>query len=45
MFKIEALDHVALAVRDVERSDLWYADVHGFKRLHVVIWNGVPIIV
>jgi catechol 2,3-dioxygenase-like lactoylglutathione lyase family enzyme len=45
MFTIEALDHVALSVRDVERSAQWYADVLGFKRLHEGIWNGTPIFV
>jgi catechol-2,3-dioxygenase len=45
MFKIEALDHVALSVRDVERSAQWYADVLGFKRLHEGMWDGVPIFV
>jgi len=45
MFKIEALDHVALAVRDVERSAQWYADVLGFKRQHEGVWDGVPIFV
>jgi catechol 2,3-dioxygenase-like lactoylglutathione lyase family enzyme len=45
MFKIEALDHVALSVRDVERSAQWYADVLGFKRLHEGVWNGTPIFV
>ena len=45
MFKIEALDHVALAVRDVERSARWYADVLGFKREHEGMWDGVPIFV
>src|SRR5438045_9649072 len=45
MFKIEALDHVALAVRDVERSAQWYADVLGFKREHEGMWNGVPIFI
>src|SRR5438876_11897202 len=43
MFKIEALDHVALAVRDVERSAQWYADVLGFKREHEGMWHGLPI--
>jgi catechol 2,3-dioxygenase-like lactoylglutathione lyase family enzyme len=42
MFKIEALDHVALAVRDVERSARWYADVLGFKQ---ELWNGVPVFI
>ena len=45
MFTIEALDHVALSVRDVEHSAQWYADVLGFKRLHEGIWNGTPIFV
>ena len=45
MFKIEALDHVALAVRDVERSAQWYAEVLGFKREHEGMWNGVPIFI
>src|SRR6266550_6969894 len=45
MFKIEALDHVAFAVREVERSAQWYADVLGFKREHEGMWNGVPIFI
>src|SRR5437867_12127271 len=45
MFKIEALDHVALSVRDVERSARWYADVLGFKRQHEGMLDGVPIFV
>ena len=45
MFEIEALDHVALAVRDVERSTRWYADVLGFKREHGEMWNGIPVFV
>jgi len=45
MFKIDALDHIALSVRDVERSARWYADVLGFKRQHEEMWDGVPIFV
>ncbi len=45
MFKIEALDHVALSVRDLERSPRWYGDVLGFKRQHEGMWDGVPIFV
>ena len=45
MFKIEALDHVALSVRDLERSARWYADVLGFKRQHEGMWDGTPIFV
>jgi catechol-2,3-dioxygenase len=45
MFKIEALDHVALSVRDVERSAQWYAEVLDFKCLHKDKWNGIPMFV
>jgi catechol 2,3-dioxygenase-like lactoylglutathione lyase family enzyme len=45
MFKIEALDHVALSVRDVAHSARWYFEVLGFKRLHEDRWNGIPVFV
>src|SRR5437867_13274156 len=45
MFEIEALDHIALSVRDVERSAQWQADDLGFKRRHEGMWDGVPIFV
>jgi catechol 2,3-dioxygenase-like lactoylglutathione lyase family enzyme len=40
--QLEGLDHVAMGVRDIERSAKWYIDVLGFERLHEGIWNGVP---
>src|SRR4051794_8847509 len=45
MFKIQALDHVAISVRDVRRSAQWYIDVLGFKEEHADIWDGVPTFV
>ena len=45
MIKIEALDHVALSVRDVARSAKWYGEILGFKRLHEDKWNGIPVFV
>jgi catechol 2,3-dioxygenase-like lactoylglutathione lyase family enzyme len=45
MLKIEAIDHVALAVRDVTRSAQWYAEVLGLERLHKDKWNGIPVFV
>jgi len=40
--QLEGIDHVALAVRDIERSFNWYIEVLGFERLHEGMWNGVP---
>jgi catechol 2,3-dioxygenase-like lactoylglutathione lyase family enzyme len=40
--KLEGIDHVAMGVRDIERSAKWYIDVLGFERLHEEMWNGVP---
>ena len=45
MFQIEALDHVALSVRDVQHSAQWYIDILGFERQHADLWDGVPIFV
>jgi catechol 2,3-dioxygenase-like lactoylglutathione lyase family enzyme len=45
MFELEGLDHVALSVRDVERSADWYVDVLGFERRYQGMWNGVPVFV
>ncbi len=40
--QLEGIDHVAMGVRDIERSANWYVDVLGFERLHEGMWNGVP---
>jgi catechol 2,3-dioxygenase-like lactoylglutathione lyase family enzyme len=45
MLTLEGIDHVALAVLDVERSAAWYIDVLGFERLHQEMWDGVPAFV
>lgn len=42
MFELEGIDHVAMGVRDIERSAKWYIAVLGFERLHEGMWNGVP---
>jgi catechol 2,3-dioxygenase-like lactoylglutathione lyase family enzyme len=43
--QLEGIDHVAMGVRDVERSAKWYAEVLGFERLHEGVWGGVPTFV
>jgi catechol 2,3-dioxygenase-like lactoylglutathione lyase family enzyme len=45
MFELDGLDHVALGVRDVERSAAWYIDVLGFERRYQGMWDGVPVFV
>jgi catechol 2,3-dioxygenase-like lactoylglutathione lyase family enzyme len=42
---VEGIDHVAMSVRDVERSARWYIDLLGFKRLHEGKWDGVPVFI
>jgi catechol 2,3-dioxygenase-like lactoylglutathione lyase family enzyme len=42
MIQHEGIDHVALSVRDVERSVQWYIDVLGFERRYKGMWDGVP---
>ena len=45
MIDVEGIDHVALSVRDVERSAQWYIDLLGFERRHRGMWDGVPIFI
>jgi len=40
--QLEGIDHVALAVRDVEEAAQWYADVLGFERRYEGMWDGIP---
>lgn len=45
MFEIQGIDHVALAVRDVERAAKWYQDVLGLLRMHEDTWGSFPAMV
>jgi len=40
--QLEGIDHVALAVRDVEETAKWYADVLGFEQRYEGMWDGIP---
>lgn len=42
-FKVLQLDHVAIRVKDMEKSAQWYADVLGFKRVQPEEWAPFPI--
>jgi catechol 2,3-dioxygenase-like lactoylglutathione lyase family enzyme len=39
---LEGIDHVALSVRDVERSAQWYIDILGFEHRYKDVWDGIP---
>jgi catechol 2,3-dioxygenase-like lactoylglutathione lyase family enzyme len=40
--KLQGIDHVALAVRDLERSIRWYQEVLGLERRYDDVWGAVP---
>jgi catechol 2,3-dioxygenase-like lactoylglutathione lyase family enzyme len=42
MFRIDHLDHVALAVKDLKRSTQWYQDMFGLERRYEEAWGEVP---
>ena len=45
MFKVEGIDHVGLAVRDVQKSVDWYQELFGLERLFQDIWGNFPGVV
>ena len=45
MFRLEGLDHIALAVRDVERSVAWYQEMLGLERRFEEVWGSYPAVV
>ncbi len=45
MSKIEFLDHLAIQVRDPEKTADWYCDLLGLERWQPDEWQPVPIMV
>jgi catechol 2,3-dioxygenase-like lactoylglutathione lyase family enzyme len=45
MIDVEGIDHVALSVRDIQRSAQWYIEVLGFERKFEGVWDGAPVFV
>jgi catechol 2,3-dioxygenase-like lactoylglutathione lyase family enzyme len=45
MFQLQGIDHVALAVRDVELSAAWYTEVLGLERRFEDVWGSYPAVV
>lgn len=42
-FAIDRLDHVAIYVRDMDRSIAWYREVLGLKTVRVKAWGSYPV--
>jgi len=45
MFKVQGIDHVGLAVRDVQKSVEWYRELFGLERLYEDVWGDFPGVV
>ena len=42
-FRVQGLDHVALAVADQQASEGWYRDVLGLGREYSAEWGDTPV--
>ena len=42
-FELKYLDHIAIRVRDLEKSAKWYEEVLGLKRIKPKEWGDFPI--
>lgn len=40
--KLEGIDHIAMAVPDVEKTAQWYIEVLGFETRFQDVWGGHP---
>lgn len=45
MIKVQGVDHVALAVKDVRKSVEWYQEMFGLQRLYEDAWGDFPGVV
>ena len=45
MFKVQGVDHVGLAVQDVQASVEWYRELLGLERLYEDVWGNFPGVV
>jgi glyoxylase I family protein len=45
MFKVQGIDHIGLAVKDVQRSVEWYQELFGLERLYEDVWGNFPGVV
>ncbi|MBJ6368117.1 VOC family protein [Snuella sedimenti] len=42
-FNINFLDHVAIRVKDMDKSVAWYSEVLGLKKYQLEVWGDYPV--
>jgi catechol 2,3-dioxygenase-like lactoylglutathione lyase family enzyme len=45
MIKVQGIDHIGLAVKDVRKSAEWYCEIFGLERLFEDVWGDFPGVV
>ena len=45
MIKVQGVDHIGLAVKDVRASVEWYREMFGLERLYEDVWGDFPGVV
>lgn len=45
MIKVQGMDHIGLAVKDVQKSVEWYRELFGLERLYEDVWGNFPGVV
>ena len=45
MFKVQGIDHIGLAVKDVQKSVTWYRELFGLERIFEDVWGNFPGVV
>ena len=43
MIRVHQIDHVAITVADLARSEAWYREHLGLERRYADLWDGAPV--
>ena len=44
MIELEGIDHIAIEVEDLDRSEEWYGEILGLKRRYEETWGDIPLV-
>ena len=42
MFKVQGIDHIGLAIKDVQNTVEWYKELFELDRLYEDVWGNFP---